>query len=89
MNERLHRLLRRGRSCIHRERVGLRALYVDVVADHCAQQSTGGGPDQPALQLVAARRGADDCARARADRSITDGVLDHLPLRGRIIRAFR
>ena len=70
-------------------RVRLRALYVDVVTDHRTQQAARSRADQSALEAVPARRSPDDGSRARADCSVTAGVLDHLPLRcrSRIVRA--
>src|SRR5256885_12992897 len=64
--------------------VRLRALNVDVVADHRTEDTAGRGADYPALQLVPARGGTDDGTSGGADRRITMRMLDDRTLRGRI-----
>src|SRR5690349_10507333 len=66
------------------------ALDVHIVADHATEDGTRHATDHGALDLVAARHGADHGASAGADCGVTLGVLYHGPRRGsrsRIVRA--
>src|SRR6478752_5478677 len=62
-----------------------RTLYVDVVADHAAEDATDSRADETALDLVAACRRANHCTRGGADRCVTTGMLLDGRLRCRIV----
>src|SRR5215211_7104560 len=57
-------------------RIRLTLLHVDVVSDNSTEHCAGEAADHCTLDLVTARYCADDCTSARADGSVTLGVLD-------------